>query len=63
MQLHAVLQTADDWKFDAFRLREASNGRPLSVLSYWLLHTSGLIKWANLDAVKLARFLRAVENG
>ena len=35
----------------------------MSVLGYYLMHTSGLISSMGLHAVRLARFLRAVEDG
>jgi hypothetical protein len=46
---------AEQWSFDAYALEEASEGRPLSTLAFWLLHTSGFVRSAQLDQVKLAR--------
>lgn len=54
--LEAVLRTTDNFSFDAFALESVTGGRPLSVLGYWLLHTSGLIRWAGLHPVRLARW-------
>jgi hypothetical protein len=37
LQMEEVLSKVDDWQFDAFRLGEVSNGRPLSLLGFALL--------------------------
>ncbi len=63
MQLDRVLATANTWEFDAYALEEASQGRPLSVLAYWLMHTSGCISFARMHGAVLARFLQTVEAG
>ena len=49
--------------FDAFALHEATQGHALSVLSFFLLHRTGLTATLGLNRVRLARFLREVENG
>ncbi|KAJ9505875.1 hypothetical protein QJQ45_010053 [Haematococcus lacustris] len=62
-EVEACLASADTWTFDAFALTQATEGHPLSVLAYWLLHQSGLAAWAQLDQVKLARWLCCIEDG
>lgn len=44
-----------------FTLSEATNGRPLSVLSFALFAQSGVSKFFSLDETKLARFLLRIE--
>ncbi|GFH21001.1 3'5'-cyclic nucleotide phosphodiesterase [Haematococcus lacustris] len=61
--VEACLVSAGTWTFDAFALTQATEGHPLSVLAYWLLHQSGLAAWAQLDQVKLARWLCCIEDG
>ena len=41
MQVLSVLSKVDDWQFDAFKLSEVSNNRPLSMLSFVLFKRSG----------------------
>lgn len=43
------------WQFDAFALAHASSGHPLSVLGYYLIHRTGLIKTFDINAAKLAK--------
>lgn len=62
-QVDSVLATVDDWQFDAFRLHDATAGHPLSTLSFYLLQRSGLVEKYQMDAVRLARFLRRIEDG
>jgi hypothetical protein len=61
--LEQCLGQANSWAFDAYALEAASAGRPLSVLAYWLFHSSGLMAWAHIDGTRLARFLQKVEEG
>lgn len=61
--MEAVLATVEEWRFDAFKLAEVTQGHPLSALSFWLFKRYNLIEQFQLDAVKLARFLRKVEDG
>jgi hypothetical protein len=63
LQLDKCLAQADSWEFDVYQLEEASQGHPLSVLSFWLLQRSGLASWAHMDLTRLARFLQRVEEG
>ncbi|GFH21165.1 phosphodiesterase, partial [Haematococcus lacustris] len=62
-QVEACLGTAEGWTFNAFHLASVTCGRPLSVLTYWLLQKSGLVHWAELDPGKLARWLCCIEDG
>lgn len=61
--MEAVLATVEDWRFDAFKLAEVTQGHPLSALGFWLFKRYNLIEQFQLDAVKLARFLRKIEDG
>lgn len=54
-------QAYTSWTFDSFELDAATDGHPLSCLGYFLLQATGLVKSFKLEALKLARFLRAVE--
>lgn len=58
-----MLRTADEWRFDAFALEAASDGRPLSMLAFYLLKRSGLVQSMSLDEAKLAAFLLRIEDG
>ncbi len=48
---------------DTFALDEATGGKALSVLGFWLMRRAGLTKRFSLPEIKLARYLRAVEEG
>ncbi|PNH07949.1 putative 3',5'-cyclic phosphodiesterase pde-1 [Tetrabaena socialis] len=61
--MEAVLATVDDWRFNAFKLAEVTQGHPLSALGFWLMKRYDLIAVFQLDATKLARFLRKIEDG
>lgn len=61
--MEAVLATVDDWRFDAFKLAEVTQGHPLSALGFWLMKQYDVISQFQLDATKLARFLRRIEDG
>eukprot|EP00798_Chlamydomonas_sp_ICE-L_P001467 gene1467-32848_t len=56
--LARVLVKADQWEFDAFELEEASEGKPLSVLAFYLLKQNGVT-----DTLQLDQFLLRVEDG
>jgi hypothetical protein len=58
-----VLQSANEWQFDAFALEKATNGHPLSTLAYFLFSKQGLIDHYQLRPTALARFLRRIESG
>ena len=62
-QLLQVLSKVDDWQFDAFKLYEVSQGRPLSLLSFALLKRSEVVDKFQLDEHKLVKFLMRVEDG
>ncbi|GFR44852.1 hypothetical protein Agub_g6195 [Astrephomene gubernaculifera] len=61
--MEAVLATVDEWRFNAFKLAEVTQGHPLSALGFWLMKRYDLISIFQLDATKLARFLRKIEDG
>lgn len=61
--LDGLLGRSDQWHFDAFQLDEATQGHPLSVLGYYLFHSTGLMRLFNIPPVTLARFLRRIESG
>lgn len=62
-QVVGVLARVDDWQFDAFKLNEVSNGRPLSMLSFALFKRCEIVdKWA-LNEHKLVKFLMKIEDG
>ena len=50
---------ANDWQFDAFRLAEATGGRALSCLGFFLISEAGLIKQFALRPLPLVRWVRA----
>lgn len=62
-QVEQVLQSANEWQWDAFALAEATNGHPLSTLAYFLFSKQGLIEHYQLRPTALARFLRRIESG
>lgn len=62
-ELASVLSHADEWQFDAFALERASNGRPLSVVGFYLLKHSGLVEKFQIDEARLARYLIRIEDG
>lgn len=41
LQVERLLAGADGWQFDTWRLREATQGHPLSTLGFFLLQRSG----------------------
>ncbi|KAL6763789.1 3'5'-cyclic nucleotide phosphodiesterase [Haematococcus lacustris] len=63
MQMVRVLESANHWQFDAFKLCEVTEGHTLSALGYYTLHQAGLINHFRMKPTHLARFLRAVEDG
>eukprot|EP00200_Dunaliella_tertiolecta_P003872 CAMPEP_0202344636 /NCGR_PEP_ID=MMETSP1126-20121109/4232_1 /ASSEMBLY_ACC=CAM_ASM_000457 /TAXON_ID=3047 /ORGANISM="Dunaliella tertiolecta, Strain CCMP1320" /LENGTH=812 /DNA_ID=CAMNT_0048935853 /DNA_START=261 /DNA_END=2699 /DNA_ORIENTATION=+ len=58
-----LTQALSCFNFDAFAFNEATDGHPLSVLGFFLLHKSGLMSTFNMHPTKLARFLRKIEAG
>jgi cAMP-specific phosphodiesterase 4/calcium/calmodulin-dependent 3',5'-cyclic nucleotide phosphodiesterase len=63
MQVLAVLRKIDSWQFDSFELDEVSGGRPLSTLTFAIMHKLSLMRLNDLDEARLARFLCRVEDG
>ncbi|GLI61128.1 hypothetical protein VaNZ11_003403 [Volvox africanus] len=62
-EVERVLAQADSWHFDAWRLRDITNGHPLSALGFYLIHRAGLITNLKLKPAVLARLLRHIEAG
>ncbi|GLC41501.1 hypothetical protein PLESTB_001004600 [Pleodorina starrii] len=62
-EVERVLATADSWQFDTWRLRDVTNGHPLSALGFYLIHRAGLITSLKLKPSVLARLLRHIEAG
>jgi hypothetical protein len=58
-----VLQSSNEWQFDAFALADATNGHPLSALAFFLFTKQGLVEHYSLRPTILARFLRRIEQG
>ena len=52
-----VLSKVDEWTFDSFKLSEATQGRPLSTLAFYLVQRYDIIKVLKLPEVKLARLV------
>ena len=44
LEVEEVLRSADGWHFDAFRLAEVTQGRPLSTLTFWLMQQNGVVR-------------------
>lgn len=55
-----MLQTADQWQFDAFHLADATGGRPLSALSFYVLKTTGLVDCLAIPASNMAKWVTAM---
>lgn len=51
-EVDKCLRSANNWQFNAFLLKDATNDAPLSTLCFWLLQTTGLVRefgeWCNL---------------
>jgi hypothetical protein len=56
-QLEAQLARVDDWQFDSFALAEASEGRPLSTLAFFLMQRNGLTR--RVSSVRVSKRSRA----
>lgn len=63
LQVQRDLAAAQQWQWDAFQLADSSQGHALSTLGYYLFHQEGLIQHFHIKPVKLARFLRRIEEG
>lgn len=44
LEVEEVLRSADGWHFDAFRLAEVTQGRPLSTITFWLMQQNGVVR-------------------
>ncbi|GLI61127.1 hypothetical protein VaNZ11_003402 [Volvox africanus] len=62
-EVERLLSAAGTWHFDAWRLRDITNGHPLSALGFYLIHRAGLITNLKLKPAVLARLLRHIEAG
>jgi cAMP-specific phosphodiesterase 4/high affinity cAMP-specific and IBMX-insensitive 3',5'-cyclic phosphodiesterase 8 len=58
-----ALEAANHWQFDAFRLSDVTDGHPLSALGFYAFQEANLVAKFSLPPVKLARFLRMIEDG
>lgn len=64
LTLTPCMQDAEsNWQFDIFAYAEATPGTSLSMLTFHLLKTTGLVKDFNLIETKLVTCLRRVEAG
>ncbi|KAG2436202.1 hypothetical protein HXX76_006514 [Chlamydomonas incerta] len=62
-EVERLLAGADAWQFDMWRLAEATSGHALSCLGFYLLQREGLIAHFRIRPHRLARLLRALEDG
>ncbi|KAG2436288.1 hypothetical protein HXX76_006599 [Chlamydomonas incerta] len=62
-EVERLLAQADGWQFNTWQLAEATGGRALSCLGFFLLQREGLIDKFKIKRTKLARLLLAVEQG
>jgi hypothetical protein len=58
-----ILSRVEDWTFDSFKLSEATSGRPLSTLAFFLFKRSGIVSLLDLPEHKLATCLISIEEG
>ncbi|XP_045604256.1 dual specificity calcium/calmodulin-dependent 3',5'-cyclic nucleotide phosphodiesterase 1A isoform X3 [Procambarus clarkii] len=58
-----ILKRVDDWRFDVWKLQEASNNTPLRCLAYELLNRYGLLHKFKMPPATLETFLTQVETG
>ncbi|KAG2424735.1 hypothetical protein HXX76_014310 [Chlamydomonas incerta] len=62
-EVEALLAGAHELQFDSWALAAASGGHALSVMGFYLLQREGLVASLRLQPVRLARLLRALEEG
>lgn len=62
-QASEILSRVEDWTFDSFKLSEATSGRPLSTLAFFLFKRSGIVSLLDLPENKLATCLISIEEG
>jgi hypothetical protein len=60
-RISVLLYSINSWEWDAWKLHAVSNGRPLQVLGWHLLHEWDLVKTLKLDRMVLRNFLTFVE--
>ncbi|KAG2501954.1 hypothetical protein HYH03_000452 [Edaphochlamys debaryana] len=58
-----VLALADSWQYDTWRLRDVTDGHPLSALGFYLIQRAGLLQRLKIKPGALARLLRHIEAG
>ncbi len=63
LQLALSLGGVDEWQFDSFNLEEASGGRPLSCLAFFLMKRMDLVEHFHLSETKLARWAGGSQAG
>lgn len=61
-RIRAVLEQSDSWGFNVFDLAEATGGRPLQTLGWYLLRQYDSISRWGLNAEKLRNFLAFAES-
>lgn len=59
--IERLLETAHNWSWDSADLQNASGGHALSMLTHWVMHTTGLMDKFMIDDCKLMAFLERVE--
>ena len=55
-QAERLLATCEEWQFDAFALAKATQGHPLSALSFYLFQRHGLIERFSINRSVLTRW-------
>jgi hypothetical protein len=60
-RISEVLQGVDRWEWDAWKLHNVTEGRPLQTLGWHLLHDWGLVRDLKLDTEVLRSWLTFVE--
>lgn len=60
-EVERLLETAHDWSWDCGPLHQATGGQALSTLTYWVLHTMGMLDRFVIDDRKLMAFTRRME--
>jgi len=61
--LQALLETADEWLFDAFELDRLSGGHPLSVLSLHIMTRLNLLDTFSIDKERFFAAMLEIERG
>lgn len=61
--LPLLMEARDGWEVDCLDLMELSDNRPLSVICFHLVGELGLIRYFDIDKMKLTRFLEDIERG